>query len=117
MTATPKQEELASLLMPATIIPFLTIERLKDAVRSQGTLRSGVRTLEIQRLRTPVAIESAKRSLPRCRGQRLGIGNTCLNADRSAAAEGIGARFLYQSRRHPDLLKPPPQAPCRSHRV
>jgi 2-dehydro-3-deoxyphosphogluconate aldolase / (4S)-4-hydroxy-2-oxoglutarate aldolase len=104
MTATPKQEKLATLFEQATIIPVLTIERLEDAVPlARALVAGGVRTLEIT-LRTPVAIESAKAIMADVPEAVVGIG-TILNADDLARAGVIGARFGISPGATPDLLK------------
>jgi 2-dehydro-3-deoxyphosphogluconate aldolase/(4S)-4-hydroxy-2-oxoglutarate aldolase len=104
MTATPKQEKLATLFRQAQIIPVLTIERLEDAVPlAKALVAGGVHTLEVT-LRTPVAIEAAKAIMAGVPDAIVGIG-TILNADDLARAHALGVQFGISPGATPDLLK------------
>ena len=104
MTATPKQEKLATLFRQATVIPVLTIERVEDAVPlARALVAGGVRTLEVT-LRTPVAIEAAKAIIANVPDAVVGIG-TILNAADLARAQALGAVFGISPGATPELLK------------
>lgn len=104
MTATPKQEKLATLFRQAQIIPVLTIERVEDAVPlARALVAGGVGTLEVT-LRTPVAIEAAKAIMAEVPDAIVGIG-TILNADDLARAHALGVQFGISPGATPDLLK------------
>ena len=104
MTATTKQERLATLFRQATVIPVLTIERLEHAVPlARALVAGGMGTLEIT-LRTPVAVEAAKAIIAGVPEAVVGIG-TILGADDLSRAEALGAQFGISPGATPDLLK------------
>jgi 2-dehydro-3-deoxyphosphogluconate aldolase/(4S)-4-hydroxy-2-oxoglutarate aldolase len=101
---TAKQEKLAALFKPATVIPVLTIERVEDAVPlARALVAGGVRVLEVT-LRTPVAIEAAKAIMANVPEALVGIG-TILNGDDLACAEDVGAQFGISPGATPELLE------------
>ena len=104
MTATSRQENLATLFEQATVIPVLTIDRLEDAVPlARALVAGGVRTLEVT-LRTPVAIEAARAMISDVPDAIVGIG-TILSPDDLARAKALGAKFGISPGATPELLK------------
>jgi len=104
MTATSKQEKLATLFRQARVIPVLTIERLEDAAPlARALVAGGVHTMEVT-LRTPVAIDAAKAIIAEVPDAIVGIG-TILNADDLARAHALGVQFGISPGATPDLLK------------
>ena len=104
VNVTARQEKLAGLMKPATVIPVLTIERLEHAVPlAKALVGGGVRVLEVT-LRTPVAIEAAKAMIAEVPDAIVGIG-TILNADDLARTEALGAKFGISPGSTPELLK------------
>ena len=104
MTATGRQNTLATLFGQARIIPILTIERLEDAVPlARALVAGGIFTLEVT-LRTSVAIEAAKVIMAEVPDAVVGIG-TILDARDLARAEALGARFGVSPGATPELLK------------
>lgn len=98
------QQQFASLLRSAVVIPVLTIERLEDAVPlAKALVAGGVRVLEVT-LRTAVAVEAAKAIMANVPEAAVGIG-TILNAHDLAHAEALGASFGISPGATPDLLK------------
>ena len=104
VNVTARQEKLAALMKPATVIPVLTIERLEHAVPlAKALVGGGVRVLEVT-LRTPVAIEAAKAMIAEVPDAIVGIG-TILNADDLARTEALGAKFGISPGATPEVLK------------
>lgn len=97
------RQMLLDLLTAARVVPVLTITRVEHAVPlARALVKGGVRTLEIT-LRTPVAVEAAKRIIAEVPDAVVGIG-TLLEREELVNAITIGAKFAVSPGSTPDLL-------------
>jgi 2-dehydro-3-deoxyphosphogluconate aldolase/(4S)-4-hydroxy-2-oxoglutarate aldolase len=97
-----KQAALEQILIPARIVPVLTIDRLEDAVPlARALVAGGVNVLEVT-FRT-VAAEAAKAIIAGVPNAIVGIG-TVLNGDDLHRAQALGARFAVSPGATPELL-------------
>jgi 2-dehydro-3-deoxyphosphogluconate aldolase/(4S)-4-hydroxy-2-oxoglutarate aldolase len=98
-----KQAALEQILIPARIVPVLTIDRLEDAVPlARALVAGGVNVLEVT-FRTEVAAEAAKAIIAGVPNAIVGIG-TVLNGDDLHRAQALGARFAVSPGATPELL-------------
>lgn len=94
---------LRTLLATNRIVPVIVIERIEHAVPLACALvAGGIRALEIT-LRTPAALEAARRIKAEVEGAVVGLG-TVTTPDDLAAAERIGAAFAVSPGATPRLL-------------
>lgn len=94
---------LLDMLTAARIVPVLTITRVEHAVPlARALVKGGVRTLEIT-LRTPVALESAKRIIAEVPDAIVGIGTVTIREELVGVAS-LGAKFAVSPGSTPDLL-------------
>jgi 2-dehydro-3-deoxyphosphogluconate aldolase/(4S)-4-hydroxy-2-oxoglutarate aldolase len=92
-----------ALLAPNPIIPVLTIARVDDAVPlARALVAGGITALEVT-LRTPAAVEAARRIAREVPDAILGIGTVRTPADLQRAVDA-GAQFLVSPGTTPALL-------------
>ncbi len=97
------RQALLDVLTVARIVPVLTITRVEHAVPlARALVKGGVRTLEIT-LRTPVAVEAAKRIVAEVPDAIVGIGTVTLRKE-LIACRSMGAKFAVSPGSTPDLL-------------
>lgn len=98
-----KQEALERILIPARIVPVLTINRVEDAVPlARALVAGGVNVLEVT-FRTEVAAEAAKAIIAEVPGAIVGMG-TVLNGEDLRRAQALGAKFAVSPGATPELL-------------
>lgn len=103
MSGSERQAALEKILIPARIIPVLTIGRVEDGVPlARALVAGGVKTLEIT-FRTEAAADAAKAIIAEVPEAVVGIG-TVLNADDLRRARALGARFAVSPGATPELL-------------
>lgn len=103
LAAAAKQAALEHILIPARIVPVLTIDRLEDAVPlARALVAGGVNVLEVT-FRTAVAAEAAKAIIAGVPDAVVGIG-TVLNGDDLHRAQALGAKFAVSPGATPELL-------------
>lgn len=103
MSPSERQAPLEKILIPARIVPVLTIGRVEDGVPlARALVAGGVKTLEIT-FRTEVAADAAKAIIAEVPEAVVGIG-TVLNADDLRRAQALGARFAVSPGATPELL-------------
>ena len=103
MSGSERQAALEKILIPARILPVLTISRVEDGVPlARALVAGGVKTLEIT-FRTEVAADAAKAIIAEVPEAVVGIG-TVLNADDLRRAQALGARFAVSPGATPELL-------------
>ncbi|MBQ8104116.1 MAG: bifunctional 4-hydroxy-2-oxoglutarate aldolase/2-dehydro-3-deoxy-phosphogluconate aldolase [Afipia sp.] len=103
MSGSERQAALEKILIPARIIPVLTIARVEDGVPlARALVAGGVKTLEIT-FRTDAAADAARAILAEVPEAVVGIG-TVLSADDLRRAQIIGARFAVSPGATPELL-------------
>jgi len=103
LTASARQAALEKILMPARIVPVLTIDRIEDAVPlARALVAGGVNVLEVT-FRTEAAAAAAKAIIAEVPGAIVGIG-TVLNAGDLRRAQALGARFAVSPGATPELL-------------
>lgn len=106
MTVLPpqaKQAALEAILIPARIVPVLTIDRAEDGVPlARALVAGGVKVLEVT-FRTEAAAEAAKAIIAEVPDAIVGIG-TVLNGDDLRRAQALGARFAVSPGATPELL-------------
>jgi len=87
-----RQAALERILIPARIVPVLTIERVEDGVPlARALVAGGMKVLEIT-FRTEAAAGAAKAIMTELPDAIVGIG-TVLNAGDLRRAQALGARF------------------------
>lgn len=97
------RQALLDMLTAARVVPVLTITRVEHAVPlARALVKGGVRTLEIT-LRTPVAVEAAKRIVAEVPDAIVGIG-TVTQRKELLACMSMGATFAVSPGSTPDLL-------------
>lgn len=103
LTASERQAALEKILIPARIVPVLTIDRVEDGVPlARALVAGGVNVLEVT-FRTEAAATAAKAIIAEVPGAIVGIG-TVLNADDLRRAQALGARFAVSPGATPELL-------------
>jgi len=103
MSGSERQAALEKILIPARILPVLTISRVEEGVPlARALVAGGVKTLEIT-FRTEVAADAAKAIIAEVPEAVVGIG-TVLNADDLRRAQALGARFAVSPGATPELL-------------
>ena len=102
-SASAKQAALDQILVPARIVPVLTIERVEDGVPlARALVAGGMKVLEVT-LRTEAATAAAKAIIAEVPDAVVGIG-TVLNGDDLRRAQALGARFAVSPGATPELL-------------
>ncbi|CAN5129107.1 bifunctional 4-hydroxy-2-oxoglutarate aldolase/2-dehydro-3-deoxy-phosphogluconate aldolase [soil metagenome] len=103
LTASERQAALEKILIPARIVPVLTIDRVEDGVPlARALVAGGVHVLEVT-FRTEAAAAAARAIIAEVPGAIVGIG-TVLNADDLRRAQALGARFAVSPGATPELL-------------
>jgi len=103
MRSADGRQALLDMLTAARVVPVLTITRVEHAVPlARALVQGGVRTLEIT-LRTPVAVEAAKRIVAEVPDAIVGIG-TVTQRKELLACMSMGATFAVSPGSTPDLL-------------
>ncbi len=103
LTAPERLAALETILIPARIVPVLTIDRVEDGVPlARALVAGGVNVLEVT-FRTEAAAAAAKAIIAEVPGAIVGIG-TVLNADDLRRAQALGARFAVSPGATPELL-------------
>lgn len=103
MSGVERQAALEKILIPARIVPVLTIARVEDGVPlARALVAGGVKTLEIT-FRTDAAADAARAIIAEVPEAVVGIG-TVLNADDLRRARALGARFAVSPGATPELL-------------
>ncbi len=98
-----RQAALEKILIPARIIPVLTIERVEDGVPlARALVAGGVKVLEVT-FRTEAAAETAKAIIAKVPDAVVGMG-TVLNDEDLRRAQALGARFAVSPGATPELL-------------
>lgn len=103
LSASSRQAALERVLIPARIVPVLTIDRAEDGVPlARALVAGGVKVLEVT-FRTEAAAAAAKAIMAEVPEAIVGIG-TVLNADDLRHAHELGARFAVSPGATPELL-------------
>lgn len=103
LSASARQAALEQILIPARIVPVLTIDRVEDGVPlARALVAGGVKVLEVT-FRTEAAAAAAKAIIAEVPEAIVGIG-TVLNADDLRRARELGARFAVSPGATPELL-------------
>lgn len=103
LLASAKQAVLEEILVPARIVPVLTIDRAEDGVPlARALVAGGVKVLEVT-FRTEAATAAAKAIIAKVPDAIVGIG-TVLNGDDLRRARDLGARFAVSPGATPELL-------------
>jgi 2-dehydro-3-deoxyphosphogluconate aldolase/(4S)-4-hydroxy-2-oxoglutarate aldolase len=103
LLASAKQAVLEEILVPARIVPVLTIDRAEDGVPlARALVAGGVKVLEVT-FRTEAATLAAKAIIAEVPDAIVGIG-TVLNGDDLRRARDLGARFAVSPGATPELL-------------
>jgi 2-dehydro-3-deoxyphosphogluconate aldolase / (4S)-4-hydroxy-2-oxoglutarate aldolase len=99
-----KNAAIRALLAECRVVPVIVIERAQDAVPlARALVAGGIHALEIT-LRTPVALEAARRIKGEVEGAMVGLGTVTRPADLDAA-DAMGAAFAVSPGATVDLLK------------
>lgn len=102
-SASARQAALEEILLPARIVPVLTIDRAEDGVPlARALVAGGVKVLEVT-FRTEAAAEAAKAIIAEVPDAIVGMG-TVLNGDDLRSAQALGARFAVSPGATPELL-------------
>lgn len=103
LSATARQAALETILIPARIVPVLTIDRAEDGVPlARALVAGGVKVLEVT-FRTEAAAAAAKAIIAEVPEAIVGMG-TVLNGDDLRRAQALGARFAVSPGATPELL-------------
>lgn len=103
LSLSTKQEALEQILIPARIVPVLTIGRVEDAVPlARALVAGGVNVLEVT-FRTEAAAAAAKAIIAEVPGAVVGMG-TVLNGDDLRRAQALGAKFAVSPGATTELL-------------
>jgi len=103
LSASARQAALEAILIPARIVPVLTIDRVEDGVPLARALAAGgVKVLEVT-FRTEAASAAAKAIIAEVPDAIVGIG-TVLNGDDLRRAQALGAQFAVSPGATPELL-------------
>ncbi len=102
-SASLRQAALENILIPARIVPVLTIERAEDGVPlARALVAGGVKVLEVT-FRTEAAAAAAKAIIAEVPDAIVGIG-TVLNGDDLRRAQALGAQFAVSPGATAELL-------------
>lgn len=102
-SASSRQAALEAILIPALIVPVLTIDRVEDGVPlARALVAGGVNVLEVT-FRTEAAADAAKAIVAEVPDAIVGMG-TVLNGDDLRRATNLGARFAVSPGATPELL-------------
>lgn len=103
LSASARPKALEQILVPARIVPVLTIDRVDDAVPlAQALVAGGVNVLEVT-FRTEAAAAAAKAIIAEVPGAIVGMG-TVLNGDDLRRAQALGAQFAVSPGATAELL-------------
>lgn len=103
LSASARQAALEDILLPARIVPVLTIDRAEDGVPlARALVAGGVKVLEVT-FRTEAAAAAAKAIIAEVPEAIVGIG-TVLNGDDLRRAQALGAQFAVSPGATPELL-------------
>lgn len=103
LSASARLKALEKILVPARIVPVLTIDRVDDAVPlAQALVAGGVNVLEVT-FRTEAAAAAAKAIIAEVPGAIVGMG-TVLNGDDLRRAQALGAQFAVSPGATAELL-------------
>ena len=102
-SASARQTALEEILLPARIVPVLTIDRVEDGVPlARALVAGGVKVLEVT-FRTEAAVDAAKAIIAEVPDAIVGMG-TVLDGDDLRRALALGARFAVSPGATPELL-------------
>lgn len=102
-SASSRQATLEAILIPARIVPVLTIDRVEDGVPlARALVAGGVNVLEVT-FRTEAAADAAKAIVAEVPDAIVGMG-TVLNGDDLRRATNLGARFAVSPGATAELL-------------
>ena len=105
-----RDQETASIMALAPVIPVLTVDSVEDGLKqAKALVAGGLYAIEVT-LRTPsalAAIEAIARQVPRA----VAGAGTILSADQIEEAVAAGARFLVSPGATPELARAAAQAP------
>lgn len=102
-SASSRQSALEAILIPARIVPVLTIDRAEDGVPlARALVAGGVKVLEVT-FRTEAAADAAKAIIAEVPDAIVGMG-TVLNGGDLRRARDLGARFAVSPGSTPELL-------------
>lgn len=103
LSASERQAALENILIPARIVPVLTIDRVEDAVPlARALVAGGVNVLEVT-FRTEAAVTAARAIIAEVPGAIVGMG-TVLNGDDLRRALALGAQFAVSPGATAELL-------------
>jgi len=103
LSASARLKALEQILIPARVVPVLTIERAEDGVPlARALVAGGVKVLEVT-FRTEAAAAAAKAIIAEVPEAIVGMG-TVLNGDDLRRAQALGARFAVSPGATPELL-------------
>jgi 2-dehydro-3-deoxyphosphogluconate aldolase/(4S)-4-hydroxy-2-oxoglutarate aldolase len=103
LSAAARQAALEKILIPARIVPVLTIDRVEDGVPlARALVAGGLKVLEIT-FRTEAAAAAARLIIAEVPDAIVGMG-TVLNGDDLRCAQDLGAPFAVSPGATPDLL-------------
>lgn len=103
LSASARQTALQKILIPARIVPVLTIDRVEDGVPlARALVAGGVKVLEVT-FRTEAAAAAAKAIIAEVPDAIVGIG-TVLNGDGLRRAQALGAQFAVSPGATPELF-------------
>ncbi|CAN5201072.1 bifunctional 4-hydroxy-2-oxoglutarate aldolase/2-dehydro-3-deoxy-phosphogluconate aldolase [soil metagenome] len=103
LSGSAKQAALEQILVPARIVPVLTIDRIEDGVPlARALVAGGVKVLEVT-FRTEAATAAAKAIIAEVPDAIVGIG-TVLNGDDLRRARELGAQFAVSPGATAELL-------------
>ncbi len=103
LSASAKLAALEAILVPARIVPVLTIDRAEDGVPlARALVAGGVKVLEVT-FRTEAAADAARAIIAEVPDATVGMG-TVLNGDDLHRARALGARFAVSPGATPELL-------------
>lgn len=103
LSTSARLKALEQILIPARIVPVLTIDRVEDAVPlAQALVAGGVNVLEVT-FRTEVAATAAKAIIAEVPGAIVGMG-TVLSGDDLRRAQALGAQFAVSPGATAELL-------------
>lgn len=103
LSASERQAALEKILVPARVVPVLTIDRVEDGVPlARALVAGGVKVLEVT-FRTEVAAEAAKTIIAEVPDAIVGMG-TVLSGDDLRRAQALGAQFAVSPGATAELL-------------
>ena len=103
LSASERQAALEKILVPARIVPVLTIDRVEDGVPlARALVAGGVKVLEVT-FRTEAAAEAAKAIIAEVPDAIVGMG-TVLSGDDLRRAQALGAQFAVSPGATAELL-------------